>query len=276
MRSFAHRIHLQAAGVSAAELGALSAMNSENVKILADAVKEYFSQYELEDMCRQLNIDLNYSGTSPNLQRLAGDLLTNSHSDRNRRLLKTLLTALLKRCHEQIQNATREDNLYHKQMSLQLRQLNQFLSTDKPVAVAPKASPFPPVSTRSNLVDFFSRAKTVVTLTDSNLGAGTLDCLRKVEQPIRLLTADAVEGFDKNFIQALKYFRDRSRTLELRWHGSLHDRVVFFNNRCWLASGPLKDAVHESFKMIEVVDSRDAIAGTLERKWQEAEIIIIG
>ena len=58
-------------------------MNPENIKNLADAVKDYFSQYELEDSCRRFGIVLNYSGTSPNLRRLAGDILSNPDTDQN-------------------------------------------------------------------------------------------------------------------------------------------------------------------------------------------------
>ena len=114
-------------------------MDPENVKNLADALKDYFSQYELEDLCRRFGVVLNYSGTSPNLRRFSGDLLSNLQADQNRQFLRTLIGELLKRCQEQIQNTTREDNLYHKQMILQLNQLKLSLGPDDTGAPAPES-----------------------------------------------------------------------------------------------------------------------------------------
>jgi hypothetical protein len=251
-------------------------MNPENIKNLADAVKDYFSQYELEDLCRRFGIVLSYSGTSPNLRRFAGDILSNPHADQNRQFLHTLIGALQKRCQEQIQNTAREDKLYHQQMILQLNQLKQSLSLDKADAPAPESLPEPGESIRSNLVEFFSRAGTAVTVVDADPAAGTLDCLRKVAHPIRLLTKEPRGGFDQNFIRALKVLHECDKTIELRLHPDIHDRVILFNRRCWFIGGPLKDATNTPFTLIEVIDNRDAISDRVENMWQTAEMLIIG
>ena len=252
-------------------------MNAENVKILADGIKEYFSQYELEDLCRRLDISIEYSGTSPNLRRLAGDVLADPHTDSTRRFLKALLGELIERCNEQVQNATREDNLYHQQMGLQLRQLNQSLKQDKSSETTPtKVVSKPVVSIHSGVTGFFSQAQTAVTLVDADLGPGTLDCLRNVDHPIRLLTADPSEGFDQNFIRALKFFRDRGKKIELRLHKSIHDCIVLFNRRCWLFPCSVKDAAKATLNMIEIIDSREAISQNVENNWRQAELLIIG
>jgi hypothetical protein len=251
-------------------------MDPENIKNLADAVKDYFSQYELEDLCRRFDIVLNYSGTSPNLRRLAGDILSNPHADQNRQFLHILISALLKRCQEQIQNTTREDNLYHQQMILQLNQLEQSLSPDNAGAPAAESFPEPEASIRSNLAEFFGRAGTAVTVVDADPAAGTLDCLQEVAHPIRLLTKEPKGGFDQNFIRVLKTLNDRGKTIKLRLRPDIHDRVILFDHRCWLAGGPLKDAANTSFTLIEVVDNRDAISDRVENMWQAAEILIIG
>jgi hypothetical protein len=251
-------------------------MDPENIKNLADAVKDYFSQYELEDLCRRFDIVLYYSGTSPNLRRLAGDILSNPDTDQNRQFLHTLISALLKRCQEQIQNTTREDNLYHQQMILQLNQLKQSLSPDKADATAPESFPVPGESIRSNLAEFFGHADTAVTVVDADPAAGTLDCLQEVAHPIRLLTKEPKGGFGQNFIRVLKTLHENDKTIELRLHPDIHDRVILFDHRCWLAGGPLKNAANTSFTLIEVVDNRDAISDRVENMWQAAEILIIG
>ena len=251
-------------------------MDPENVKNLADALKDYFSQYELEDLCRRFGVVLNYSGTSPNLRRLAGDILSNPQADQNRQFLHTLISELLERCQEQIQNTTREDNLYHKQMILQLNQLKQSLSPDKAGAPVPESLPESGASIRSNLAEFFGRADTAVTVVDADSAAGTLDCLQKVAHPIRLLTKEPSGGFDQNFIRVLKTLNERGKTIEMRLHPHIHDRVILFDHRCWLAGGPLKDAANASFTLIEVIDNRDAISDRVENMWLAAELLIIG
>jgi hypothetical protein len=251
-------------------------MDPENVKNLDDALKDYFSQYELEDLCRRFGVVLNYSGTSPNLRRLAGDILSNPQADQNRQFLHTLISELLERCQEQIQNTTREDNLYHKQMILQLNQLKQSLSPDKAGAPVPESLPESGASIRSNLAEFFGRADTAVTVVDADSAAGTLDCLQKVAHPIRLLTKEPSGGFDQNFIRVLKTLNERGKTIEMRLHPDIHDRVILFDRRCWLAGGPLKDAANTPSTLIEVIDNRDAISDRVETMWLAAELLIIG
>jgi hypothetical protein len=251
-------------------------MDPENVKNLADALKDYFSQYELEDLCRRFGVVLNYSGTSPNLRRLAGDLLSNPQADQNRQFLRTLIGELLKRCQEQIQNTTREDNLYHKQMILQLNQLKLSLGPDNACAPAPESFQEQGTSIRSDLAEFFGRAATAVIVVDADPAAGTLDCLQKVAHPIRLLTKEPRGGFDQNFVRVLKTLNERGKTIEMRLHPDIHDRVILFDRRCWLAGGPLKDAANTPFTLIEVIDSRDAIIDRVENMWQAAELLIIG
>lgn len=255
----------------------MSAMNAENIKILADGIKEYFSQYELEDLCRRLDINIDYSGTSPNLKQLAGDVLEDPQIDPNRLFLKTVLGELIKKCHEQVQNATREENLYHQQMSLQLRQLSQSLKHDKSAEPTPReVTPKPALSSRLSMVEFFGQAQTTVTIVDVDLGAGSLDCLRAVDHPIRLLTTYPAEGFDKGFMRALKFFRDRGKKFELRLYNSIHNCIVLFNHRCWLFARPLKDASNAAINMIEIIDSCDAVSDNVESNWRQAELLIIG
>ena len=252
-------------------------MNPENIKILADGVKEYFSQYELEDLCRRLDIGIEYSGTSPNLRQLASDILSDPHSIPHRRFLSTVLRELTNRCRQQVQNANREDNLYHQQMSLQLGQLKQSLKQHLPEKQeSQEFRPKTQRSSRSSLVEFFSQAQTTVTIMDADPAAATLDCLREVGHPIQLLTTYPPSGFDKGFIRTLKFLRDCDKKIELRLYNSLHDVIVFFNHRCWLFACPLKDTAKTARSVIEIIDSRDAVIDLVRYKWQRAEVLIIG
>ena len=53
-------------------------MQAETTNILADAIKEYYGDYELEELCNQFNIEMDYLGVSPNHKKLASRTYTNS------------------------------------------------------------------------------------------------------------------------------------------------------------------------------------------------------
>jgi hypothetical protein len=251
-------------------------MAAENIKNLIEALNEYFSQYELEELCSQHNISLDYSGTKPDHTKLAQKLLTNIDAGNNRRFLKALLDDLLVRCRETMENLPLVDNLYHKQMIPQLQELKRYLNAPKPAANA--AQPFATISptSKSDLVELFSRAKTEVTVVDTAPGAGSFECLRKVKSPIRLLTRKEVVSLDQNFIRALKMFRSKGRTVELRRYTDIHNCCILFNNRCWLASTSIKNAGNADFNIVEVVDFKSLITVRINNWWQAAETIMIG
>ena len=37
-------------------------MEKENIEILSDAIREYFGNYELEELCSRFNVDLGHLG----------------------------------------------------------------------------------------------------------------------------------------------------------------------------------------------------------------------
>ena len=250
-------------------------MAAESIKTLVDAVNEYFSQYELEDLCSQHNITLDYSGTKPDQMKLAKNLLTNIDAGNNRRFLKALLEDLLVRCRETIENLPLQDNLYHQQLIPQLQKLKRYLDAPKPVAEVGQPSATISPTLKSDLVELFSRAKTEVSVVDTTLDAATFECLLKVKSPIRLLTRQEVVSLDQNFIRALKIFRSRGYTVEIRRYADIHNCCILFNNRCWLASMSMKNAGKAEFSIIEVVDFKSLITGRIKNWWEAAEPIII-
>jgi hypothetical protein len=128
-----------------------------------------------------------------------------------------------------------------------------------------------PFAAKSVVREFLAAADTAVTVVDAYVGAGTLDCLIEIANPIRLLTGQKPESIDKSFDRGLKEFVSEGRVIEVRRHPKLHDRFLAFNERCWLVGSSLKDAGKKAFNVIEFVDGREAILSQIEVKWQEAK-----
>ena len=251
-------------------------MYTESIKTLADAVNEYFSQYELEELCGQFDIELKYSGTAPNHLELAKNILGNVSAGQNRRFLKALLSDLLIRCNNRIENANREDALYHQQMIPQLKKFTRFLTVKPAAAATQQQTADYLISGALDMAAFFARSKTDVTVVDTDLGEETLDCLKKVQSRIKLLTCQQPDSFGQNFTKALSSFRQKGRKIEIRMHTDIHDRYIVFNDRCWLASKPIKDADESSFNIIEILDFKSIVIKQIEKKWKKSEVIIVG
>ncbi len=252
-------------------------MTTESVKTLAEAMNEYFSQYELEELCGQFEISLVYSGTKPDHLKLATNAISDLDSGKNRRFLMALVDGLLERCRQTIENLPMSDNLYHQQMIPQLQKFKRQLVQRKPASrAAGRQVDVNLGNKRSSLESFFAGSQTEVTIVDTELGASVLEFMTKVKKPIRLLTRQSLEDFERDFFILLKQFRQRGHKVEIRRHADIHDRLVLFNNRCWLAGISLKDAVGGDYELIEIVDYKAAISRSVQKQWKKAETIIIG
>ena len=71
-------------------------METENINILADAIKEYFGDYELEELCNQFNIEMDYLSVSPNHKKLASRMVA-KESHNYQRLLEKVMPEILDR-----------------------------------------------------------------------------------------------------------------------------------------------------------------------------------
>lgn len=242
-------------------------MATNTEKLLADALGEYFSPYELEDLCARFEISLDYSGNQPNLLNLARKLV---HEDdaRKRRFLSALVNVLVKRCQDQIENTAHEDSLYHQQMMLQIRQLKPPVPGEIPETPRPR-----PTGSHPQLALFFARARTELTLVDPEPGTGTLQCLLLVKQPIRMLLQKGPEARDAKYLHGLKELQAHGRQIRVREYPELHDRIVAFNNRCWIAGAPLRSAVRKRIPLIEVIDARRSVLRLVEDRWREAQAL---
>jgi hypothetical protein len=248
-------------------------MSIKAIEILSDAIREYYGNYELEELCNQFNVDVDYLGVNLNHGKLANQLVKKSDYS-HRKLLSKLLEDLLQRCNHRILNTTWESNVFDEQMQPQLRKLQILLAQDEePDKVAePKNYQF---KAKSESIKFFSNAKTAVTLVDTQLGKATFECLKNVQTPLRLLTSREPQALDNGFDEIFKRYCASCPDVEIRRHVMIHDRYIFFNGRCWLASGSLNLIDSKPLNVIECVDAKSAIARGIERKWREAEKYLV-
>ena len=248
-------------------------MSTKAIEILTDAMKEYYGNYELEELCNQFNIDVDYLGVNLNHLKLANNLV--SHNEhRHQQLLAKLLQDLMQRCDQRILNSTWESNVFDEQMKPQLKKLQFLLAQNKkPVQIAEaKNYRFKAISEAAK---FFSTAQTAVTLVDTQFGGTTLGCLKNVQHPLRLLTSRESRALAAGFDAILKSFRSSCQEVEIRRHVMVHDRYIFFNGRCWMASSSLDTIESTPLSVIECIDLKAAVAREIERKWREAGKYII-
>lgn len=122
---------------------------------------------------------------------------------------------------------------------------------------------------KSKVRELVAAATTDLFIVDPYVGLGTLDCLRDIAVPIRLLTGDHSQAIEPDFDRALAAFAAEGHILTVRRGKALHDRHLVFNDRCWLVGGSLKDAGKKPFHCIEIVD-KAAVVGDLETRWLSA------
>ena len=248
-------------------------MGTKAIEILTDAIKEYYGNYELEDLCNQFNVDVDYLGVNLNHVKLANDLVRNDRHG-HRKLLSRLLQDLLQRCDQRILNSTWESNVFDEQMKPQLKKLQILLAKDKkPVQIVEPKNYH--LKTISDAQKFLNSTKTAVTLVDTQFGKTTFECLENVKHPLRLLTSREPKALAEGFGIILRGFCSDCPDVEIRRHVMLQDRYIFFNGRCWMASASLDTMDSKAVNVIEVIDLRAAIAREIERKWREAKKYII-
>jgi len=249
-------------------------MDAEYVPLLTDALRGYFKEEELLDLCRLFDVPVEFEGSNLSHHRLASILVTESEHGNNRRLLEAVVPSLLDRARGGVAKTGWEWKDYHDRMAQRLEGLEAALVRDKvPEEISvPEAKPF---RAKSEAREFFAGAENKITLVDNWIGVGTLDCLRDAKHPVRILTGQHAAAIGNGFDRALREFRAEGFTVEVHQHPKLHDRYVLFNNRCWLAGCSFKDAGKKAFNLIEVVDGKASISAEVEQKWSAAALYSI-
>lgn len=244
-------------------------MGTKAIEILTDAIKEYYGNYELEELCDQFNVDVDYLGVNLNHVKLANELVRHDRHS-HRQLLSRLLQDLVQRCDQRILNSTWESNVFDEQMKPQLKKLQLLLVRNKkPLQIAEAKNYY--LKAISEAKKFFSSAQTAVTLVDTQFGSTTFACLENVQHPLRLLTSREPKALADGFDAILKSYCSNCPDVEIRRHVMLHDRYIFFNGRCWIASASMDDLTSNPISVVECIDLKAAVAREIERKWREAE-----
>ena len=247
-------------------------MEEETIEILSDAVKEYYGDYELEELCSRFGMQVEYQGAHPNHKKIVSQLIVQKYHTNHQRFLETILPKLLRRCEERILNTTWDVNVFDEQMLPHLKKLQQLLlKGDRKSSL--KSGPVNRFFTsRADLVKFFADAQTALTIVDTPLGEGTLECIRGVQTPIRIMTAMGLEEFSADFGRRLSALRAKGLRVEIRRHLKMSDRFVIFNGRCWMVSCPLVDVGRVTLSIIECVDTKPAVVKEIGKKWREAKV----
>jgi hypothetical protein len=91
-------------------------MDLDLVPILADAIKGYYEDNELSELCDLYSIRLTYDGTGPAYMRLARDLIGGMGDPATRRFLRSILESLLHRAREGAGKTKWDRQEYHRFM----------------------------------------------------------------------------------------------------------------------------------------------------------------
>jgi len=248
-------------------------METENIEILADAIKEYFGNYELEELCGRFNIEIEHLGVNPNHQKLVTDLLADKSRENNRRFLEDILSKLLRRCEDRILNTTWEVNVFDEHMLPQLKKLQSMVAGNQKTAIkSSSANRF--VKDRDQLIKLLGSAKTPLTILDTQIGAATFESLQLVKTPIRLLIGQSPQDMAANLNGQLAQWRKQGRDIDVRHHLKLNDRFIIFNGRCWMASCSLVEVGQLTLSLIECVDTKPVVVKAIGRKWREAKVFV--
>jgi hypothetical protein len=244
-------------------------MDLRLVPVLADGLREYFENEELFELCGLFDVSVDWIDNASGYMRLAKRLILEPEHGNNRRLMEALVPSLMARAREQQARTSYERQDHHRSMVERLKSLEADLEGGGlPTELsAPEDHQF---TAKSKVREFLGLADTQITIVDNYVGVGTLDCLRDVQQPIRLLTGSGDRSIEPAFERALEGFRAEGFAIEVRRHRKLHDRYILFADRAWLVGSSLKDAGRKAFNAIECVDGKSAIVADVENKWSEA------
>jgi hypothetical protein len=246
-------------------------MKTENIEILSDAIKEYFGNYELEELCRRFNIKIEHLGINPNHQKLVTELMVNKFRENYRKFLEDILSKLLRRCEDRILNTTWEVNIFDEHMLPQLKKLQSIVAGNQKYTLRSQAANrF--IKEQNQLIKILGSAKTPLTILDTRIDRATFDSIQLVKTPVRLLIGQGLQEIAANMNGQLNQLRKQGRDIEVRHHMKLNDRFIIFNGRCWMVSCSLIEVGQVTLSMIECVDTKPVVVKEIGRKWREAKV----
>ena len=248
-------------------------MEKENIEILSDAIREYFGNYELEELCSRFNVDIEHLGGNPDHQKLVDELMADKSRENHRRFLEDLLPKLMRRCEDRNFNTTWEVNVFDEHMLPQLKKLQSVVAGGQQSPVSAKsANRF--IKEQNQLIQLLGKAKTPVTILDTQIGPATFDSVQMVKMPVRLLIGQSQQDVAASLNGQLAQWRKQGRELEIRQHLKLNDRFIIFNGRCWMISCSLVEVGQVMLSLIECIDTKPVVVKEIGRKWREAKVVL--
>jgi len=243
--------------------------------LLSDILRAYHSESTLFEIARWFSdVDLGDWGQfDPPWLEISGRLIRRIEFGDNRPYVEALLAYADRRCSEALRYPDQWDARgydYHDELAGAIATVKEALGEPAipPELTVEAGKEF---TAKSEVREFFAKAEDSLLLVDPYVGVGTLDCLRDVKVPMRILTGEHAQSVEAKFENNVAAFRAEGYSVEIRQHPGLHDRLALFNGRCWLIGSSLKDAGRKDFHCIEIHEARDAVVEALERKWNEAK-----
>ena len=241
-------------------------MAPELVLKLVPIFEAYVSDDELREFAAMFEVPLQaLEDYPPKRLSIARELVEKLEHGNTRRLVDSLIDFADRRNSDGIAHTTWERQAFHQGMAPVIRDARKLLETSaSPSEITVSAGSV--FSAKSKVRELLETATTDVFVVDPYVGVGTLDCLRNLKVPVRLLTGTHGDSVEPDFERAVKAFQAEGHQLAVRRVAQLHDRHLIFNDRCWLAGGSLKDAGKKQFNCIEIIDKAVVVAEA-ETKW---------
>jgi len=238
---------------------------------LVTTFEAYFRFKEFEQFAALFEVPLNtfeqYRPAEPDSWLpIVQELMTKLDHGNTRRLLDNLLDLADTRNSDGIARTSFERQAFHESMAPVIRQARELLETSSAASeiTIPAGHTF---SAKSKVRELLETTTTEILIVDQYIGVGTLDCLRNIALPIRLLTGALPNSIESGFEPALAAFQAEGHQVQVRRATQLHDRHIVFNDRCWLVGSSLKDAGKKPFNCIEISDQKAEVITGLEVRW---------
>lgn len=240
------------------------------IETLADALKEYYSSYEIDDICGNAGLSVDYRDNAPDYLKLALKLSNNAHQDHIRSFLNQTCAELVERVQAKIELAQAEDMIFHQQMRTQLQQLQVTLNQVPKVKTVSKPAGSRQFNGMLEVQSFLGTARGNLIVVDPYVDSRTLACFSRVKHRIRLMMRKDPDANLELLEAALQKYRARGINITIRRHATVRDRYISFNECCWLADTSLQKTDKIPLHFIEIKDAKKLILNEIARKWNEA------
>jgi hypothetical protein len=248
-------------------------MDKSSIPILAEILELYYEPEEFTELASIFDVpfehDVTWRGGRWSWLGVARQLVEKLDHGNHRLLIESLLEQLQQRNKTAIARTDWERREAHQYAEPKVRRLLAALDEaqiPREIVVA-EVKPF---TARAEVREFLELAQTEIFVVDPYVGLGTLDCLRLVHTPLRLLTGASSNSIEEGFDAQLQLFQAEGFQIEVRRNPKLHDRHIMFNERCWLVGSSLKDAGKKAFHTTEIIDARAEVVAALEAKWRDS------